>query len=194
MEEYTISKTKRYGIILCSSFLILFVLIRELLFLINTPSQIDIVERRIWNGIYLILLGYLMLEFFKYFRHYKLKILQISILIIFIIELIFKSTLFSDLHKSSWQKIVLLSAGAIWVIATIAMIALLFKNKVKAYQGMPSVRNYAISSLLIYVFATAYPFYLNPADPLKTRLLIELTSAIPYIFTIDFAMKLKLNE
>ena len=192
--EYTISKIKRNGIILSSSFLILYVLITGLLFLINTPTKIEIVETLIRNAIYLIPFGYLILAFFRYFSHYKLKILHISILIIFIMELIMKSTLFSNLFESTWQIVVLLSTSTIWIIATIVLIVGTFKNKAKVYQGMPSIRNYAISSLLIYVFATTYSFYLKPANPLETRQLIELTSAIPFIFTIVFAMKLKIKE
>jgi glycopeptide antibiotics resistance protein len=192
--EYTISKTKRNGIILSSTFLILYVFISGLLFIINKPTKIEIAERLIRNAIYLIPFGYLMLAMFKYFKHYKLKILLNSILIIFIMELIFKSTLFPNIVEFAWQKVVLLSTSTIWIIATIALIVGTFKNKAKAYPGMLSIRNYAISSLFIYVFATTYTFYLRPTNPLDTRQLIELTSAIPYIFTIAFAMKLKLKE
>lgn len=192
--EYTINRTKRNTIILCSSFLILYVLVTRLLFFINSPTRIDIIENLIRNVIYLIPGGYLMLAFFKYFRHYKLKILQISVLIIFIMELIFKSTLFTNLFESTWKIVFLLSASTIWIVATIVLIVGLLRNKTKVYPGMLSIRNYAISSLFIYVFATTYSFYLNPINPLATKELIELTSAIPYIFTIVFAIKLKLNE
>jgi len=192
--EYTISKTNRNGIILCSFLLILFILITGLLFLINTPAKIDIVERLIRNVIYLILFGYLMLAFFQYFRHYKRTILQGSILIIFIMELIFKSTLFSDIFESTWKTVGLLSVSSIWIVATIVLIFGLIRNKAEVYPGMHSIRNYAISSFLIYVFSTTYPFYLKPINPLHTLHLIGLTSAIPFIFTIIFAMKLKLKE
>jgi len=192
--EYTINRTKRNTIILCSSFLILYVLVTRLLFFINSTTKIDIVERLIRNVIYLIPVGYLMLAFFKYFKHYKLKILQISILIILVMELIFKSTLFTNMFESTWKIIFLLSASTIWIVATFVLIVGLFSNKTKVYPGMLSIRNYAISSLLIYVFATTYSFYLKPVNSLDTQQLIELTSAIPYIFTIVFAIKLKLKE
>ena len=192
--EYIISRTKRNTIILCSSFLILYVLVTRILFFINSPTRIDILENLIRNIIYIIPVGYLILAFFKYFSHYKLKILQISVLIIFIMELIFKSTLFSNLFESTWKIIFLLSATSIWIVATIVLIVGLLRNKTKVYPGMLSIRNYAISSLLIYVFATTYSFFLNPVNPLYTKQLIELTSAIPYIFIIVFAIKLKLKE
>lgn len=192
--EYTISKTKRIIIILCSSFLILHVLITRLLFLIDTPTEIDTSEQLIKNIIYLILLGYLLLEFYNYFRHYKLKVLQISILTILIMEVILRSTLFSKLFESIWQKAVLFSASTIWIASTIVLIAVLIKNKSKVYPGMLSIQNYAISSLVIYIFATTYRFYLNPVNPIKTLLIVGLTSAIPFIFAIVYAIKLNLKN
>ena len=192
--EYTINRTKRNNIILSSSFLILYVLITRLLFFINTPTKIDTVEMLIRNVIYLIPFGYLMLAFFNYLRHYKLKGLQISILIIFIMEVIFKSTLFTNLVESTWEKAVLLSASTIWIAATIGLIVFLFNNKTKDYPGALSIRNYAISSLLIYVLSTTIPFYVQLDNILATQQLVGLTAVIPYIFTINFAIKLYLKE
>jgi hypothetical protein len=192
--EYTITRTKRNSIILCSSFLILYVLITRLLFRINTPTKIDTLEQLIRNVIYLIPFGYLMLVFNNYFKHYKLKVLQISILIIFIMEVILRSTFLTNLLELTLKKAVLLSASTIWIAATIVLIVVLFKNKSKIYPGTLSIRNYAISSLLIYVFSTTYSFYLKPVNPINTMLLVGLTSAIPFIFTIVFAIKLNLKE
>jgi hypothetical protein len=192
--EYTITRTKRNSIILCSSFLILYVLITRLLFRINTPTKIDTLEQLIRNITYLIPFGYLMLVFYNYFSYYKLKVLQISILIIFIMEVILRSTFLTNLLELTLKKAVLLSASTIWIAATIVLIVVLFKNKSKIYPGTLSIRNYAISSLLIYVFSTTYSFYLKPVNPINTMLLVGLTSAIPFIFTIVFAIKLNLKE
>lgn len=192
--EYTITKSKRLIIILCSSFLILHVLITRLLLFIDAPTKIDTSGQLVQNIIYLIPLGYLLLEFYNYFKHYKFKVLQISILIILIMEIILRSTLFHNLFESIWQKAVLLSASTIWIASTVVLIAVLLKNKSEVHPGILSIRNYAISSLLIYVFATTYRFYLNPVNPINTLLLVGLTSAIPFIFTIVFATKLNLKE
>lgn len=192
--EYTITKTKRLIIILCSSFLILHVLITRLLLFIDAPTKIDTSEQLIKNIIYLILLGYLLLEFYNYFRHYKLKVLQISILTILIMEVILRSSLFSKLFESIWQKAVLFGASTIWIASTIVLIVVLSKNKFIANPGIHSIRNYALSSLVIYVFATTYRFYLNPVNPINTLLLVGLTSAIPFIFTIIYAIKLNLKN
>jgi len=192
--EYTITKTKRLIIILCSSFLILHVLITRLLLYIDSLDKIITSNQLVQNIIYLIFLGYLLLEFFNYFRHYKLKVLQISILIILIMEVILRSTIFSNLIESVWQKVVLFSASTIWIASTIVLIVVLSKNKSKVNPGMYSIRNYALSSLVIYVFATTYRFYLNPVNPINTLLLVGLTSAIPFVFTIIYAINLNLKN
>ncbi len=191
--EYTITKPQRNGIILSSCFLILSILIRGLLFLINTPTKIELAEQLIWNTIYLIPFGYLMLVFYKYLKHYQRKVLQGSILLIFAAELILKSTLFSNLFESPLKKVVLLGTSTIWLIATVVLLVGLLRNTAKTDQGMLAIRNYAICSLLIYLFATTHSFYLASTNPLQTRLLVGLTSAIPFSFTIVFAMKLKLK-
>ena len=192
--EYTITKTKRNSIIFCSSFLISYVLITRLLFLLDTPTTINTSEHLIRNVIYLIPFGYLMLVFYSYFRYYGLKVLQISILTIFIMEVIFKSTLFTNLFELTWVKAIFLSANTIWIAATVVLIVILFKHKSKVYAGMLSIRNYAISSLIVYVFAATYRFYLKPVNPLDTLLLVGLTSAIPFIFTIVYAIKLNRGQ
>lgn len=192
--EYTITKTKRHIIILCSSFLILHVLITRLLLYIDSLDKIITSNQLIQNIIFLILLGYLLLEFYNYFRHYKLKVLQISILIILFMEVILRSTLFSNLFESIWQKAVLLSASTIWIASAIVLIVVISKNKSIANPGIHSIRNYALSSLVIYVFATTYRFYLNPVNPINTLLLVGLTSAIPFIFTTIYAIKLNLKD
>lgn len=162
--------------------------------LLNSGTKIDTIEILIRNLTYLIPLGFLMLTFYNYFRHYRLKVLQNAIFIIFIMEVILRSTFFTNLFEWAWTRAFLLSTSTIWIAATIILVVVLFKNKSKVYPGILSIRKYAISSLLIYVFSTTYSFYIKPVEPLNTMLLVGLTSAIPFIFTIDFAVKLNLKE
>jgi hypothetical protein len=173
--------------------LILYELVTRLFFFFNLPTRVNVVDTTIANVIYLILLGYLMFTFFEYFKHYKLKILEIAVLAIFVMEIIFKSNLFTNIFESTGKRILLISANAIWVVALVVMIVSLLMNKIKSYPGMSSLLNYAIASLLIFAFATTYLFYLKPKNPLNTQLLVGMTSAIPYIFAFVFATKLKLK-
>jgi hypothetical protein len=64
----------------------------------------------------------------------------------------------------------------------------------KDYPGILSIRKYAISSVLVFAFVSTFPFFVKSANSFTTQQLAGLTSAIPYIFTIDFAMKLYLKE
>lgn len=188
--EYTISRTKRNIIILASSILILYVLTSNLFFLLKGPTKIDTLQVVIQKIIFLIPFGYLMLAFFDYFRHYKLKVLQISILTILIMEVILRANLFTNIFDSIWTKTIFITTNAIWIIATIFLIVFLFRIKMKDYPGMLSIRKYAISIILFFALVTTIPLFGNPVNSFTTRQLVELTFAIPYIFTIDYAIKL----
>lgn len=188
--KYTINKTKRNSIILSSSILILYVLTVRLYFFFKNPTPIDTLQSIIQSLIFIIPYGYLMLQFMEYFRHYKLRVLQISILTIFIVDLILRANLFTNLFDSTWKQTVLIAAIAIWIIATISLIVFLFQIKMKDYPGILSIRKYAIFSLLIFVLVPTVPLFVKSDNSFATQQLVELTSAIPYIFTIDFAIRL----
>jgi hypothetical protein len=188
--EYTINRTKRNIIILASSVLILYVLTSNLFFFLKGPTKIDTLQIFIQKIIFLIPFGYLMLAFFDYFRHYKLKVLQISILTILLIEVILRANLFTNIFDSIWTKTIFITTNAIWIIATILLIVFLFQIKKKDYPGMLSIRKYAISIILFFVLVTTIPLLGNPVNSFTTRQFVEITFAIPYIFTIDFAIKL----
>lgn len=188
--KYTINRTKRNSIILSSSILILYVLTVRLYFFFKNPTQIDTLQSIIQSLIFIIPYGYLMLQFMEYFRHYKLRVLQISILTIFIVDLILRANLFTHLFDSVWKQAVLIAAIAIWIIATVSLIVFLFQIKMKDYPGILSIRKYAIFSLLIFVLVPTVPFFVKSDNSFANQQLAELTSAIPYIFTIDFAIRL----
>ena len=188
--EYTINKTKRNVIILASLILILYVLTSSLFFLFKGSTKIDTLQIVIHKIVFLIPFGYLMLAFFDYFRHYKLKVLQISILTILIMEVILRANLFTNIFDSIWTKTIFITTSAIWIIATIFLIVFLFQIKMKDYPGILSIRKYAISVIFFFVLVTTIPLFRSPANSFTTRQLLELTFTIPYIFTIDFAIKL----
>jgi hypothetical protein len=131
-----------------------------------------------------------MYAFIDYFKHYKLKVLQISILTILIMEVIFKANLFTNIFDSTWKFAILLTINAIWFFATIILIVFLFQINMKDYPGILSIRKYTISIILFFVLVTTIPLFVKPVSIFATQQLVELTFAIPYIFTIDFAIKL----
>ncbi len=192
--NYTVSKTKRNAIIVCSLFMILYILILRLFFFFNGLEKMDPLQMIIQNVIYIILYGFIMLAFFDYFRHYKLKALQISVLVILISELVLHSHLFADLLGSTWAKAIFLAVNATWILATITVIVYLFRPETKGDPAIPSIRKYATSILFFYVLVTTVPLFVDPASIFSTQQLLELSFVIPYIFTIEFAMKLPLKK
>lgn len=192
--KYTINRTKRNGIILSSSLLILYVLIIRLYFFFTGPTKIDTFQIVIQKIIFLIPYVYLMLAFFDYFRHYKLKVLQISILTILITDVILRANLLNNIFDLIWEKAFFLTTNAIWIIATIILIIFLFQIKIKDYPGILSIRKYAISMMLLFVLGPTIIFFVRPDNRFAIQQLVELTFTIPYIFTIDFAIKLYSKE
>lgn len=192
--EYSISKTKRNAIILSSAFLILHVIISRLYYLICSPINIDTMQVMAVNIIWIIPFGYLMLSFYDFFRYYKLKTLQISILVVFIMEVFFKARLFTNIFESTWQRSVFFSTHVIWIIVTIILIVLLSMKKMKDFQGALSIRNYAISKFVIFILAGTIPLFIKPTNALDAQLIFGLTSVIPFVFTIDFARKVYYKE
>lgn len=144
------------------------------------------------NVIFLIIFGYLMLAFFQYFAHYRLKILQYAVLVLFILEIISKSMFFTHLFESNLKMNLFISKTVIWIITNIVLIVGTYRNRTKADRGINSIGNFAITRLLVFVFAANLPFLLKPENPFRMQQFIELTSAIPYIFTIVFALRLRL--
>lgn len=192
--KYTINRTKKNLIILSSILLILYILIIRLYFFFTGPTKIDTFQIVVQKIIFLIPYGFLMLTFFGYFRHYKLRVLQISILAILIMDVILRTNLFNDMFESTWNQAFFFTANAIWIIATIILIIFLFQIKIKDYPGILSIRKYAICMILLFVLTPTISFFIKLDNRFAIQQLVELTFAIPYIFTIDFAIKLYLKE
>jgi len=192
--EYTISKTKRNIIILSSSFLILYVLVIGLFFFYKGPTQLDPTQLVIQNIIYIIFYGYLMLVFVDFFRYYKLKVLGISILTILIMEVISRVIQNTNILDLTEARTILFATNVIWIIATIILVIFLFQTKKEEYPGILSIRKYAIGMIPFFVLGATVPLFVKPDNVFAALQLVVLTLAIPYIFTIDFAMKVSLKE
>lgn len=188
--NYTISKTNKNVLILSSIFLMLYIVTSRLFYLFMEGTSIEIGQQIIQNILFLIPHGILMLAFFSYFKHYNFKLFQVAILSILVSDLLFKSTLFSNLSESTWKMALLAGTNLIWITSSITLVILLSRNKMKKYPAVRSIRNYSISILLVYIIATSLPFLVSAEDYLTTLHLVELAGIIPYIFMITFALKL----
>ncbi len=192
--KYTINRTKRNVIILSSSLLILYILIIRLYFFFTGPTKIDTLQIVIQKIFFLVPYVYLMLSFFDYFRYHKLKVLQMAIITILIMDVILRANLLTNIFDSTWKQAFFLITNAIWIIATIILVIFLFQIKKKDFPGILSIRKYAISAILLFVLAPTITFVIKSDNRFAIQQLVELTSAIPYFFTIDFAIKLYAKE
>lgn len=181
-------------IIFSSVFLILYFLIVGLFFFIVGPTELDSLQFGIKKVLYLIPYGYLMLIFFDYFRYYHLKVLQITTITILTCEVVTLGIQFANVLLATLPKFILLTINAIWIIATIIWIIFLFIPKMKDYRALISIRKYAMGPVLIFLIGFSIPFIVKPDNTFAALQLLCLICAIPYIFTIDFAMKLQLKE
>ena len=192
--NYAIDKTKRNMIIFSSAFLILYFVVVGLFFLIMGPSKLDTLQFGIKKMLYLIPFGYLMLIFFDYFRYYHLKVLQIATITILTCEVVTLGIQFANVLVAALPKFILLTINAIWITATIIWIIFLFIPKMKDYPALISIRKYAMGPVLIFLIGFSIPFIVKPDNTFVALQILCIICAIPYIFTIDFAMKLQLKE
>ena len=192
--EYSISRTKRNLIVLSSSFLILYFLIDGLFFFIMGPTKLDTLQLGILKMLYIIPFGYLVLVFVDYFRYYHLKVLQMTTIAMFICEVVTIGIQFANGLIATVPEFVLYAISAVGIIATIIWMIFLFSANMKDYPAVISIRKYAVGSILIFLIGFSIPFLVKPDDNFAALQILCMICAIPYIFTIDFAMKLQLKE
>lgn len=192
--NYTIDKKKRNRIIFSSSFLILYFVVVGLFFLIVGPTKLDPLQFGIKKVLYLIPFGYLMLIFFDYFRYYHLKVLQITTITILTCEVVTLGIQFANLLLATLPKFILYTVNAIWITATIIWIIFLFIPKMKDYPALISIRKYAMGPVLIFLIGFSIPFFVKPDNTFAAMQILCLICGIPYIFTIDYSLKLQLKE
>lgn len=192
--EYTISKTKRNLVILCSSILILNQVILGLFKFFNGHIQLDNYQIVIQNMFYIIPYGYLMLVFFDYFKHYQLKVLQIFTVTILSLEIVANAFSFINLYNPIIARFVFSAISVIWFSSIIIWSIFLFYLHGKDYPAILSIRGYAVGILLYLLLIGIVPMFVKNYDILNSLQLNAMTMAISYIFTIVFAMKLRLKE
>jgi len=192
--EYSISRAKRNMIILSSSFLILYFLIVGLFFFIMGPTKLDPLQSGIQKMLYMIPLGYLLLVFIDYFRYYHLKVLQMSTIAILTGEIITMVIQFANGLIATVPEFVLYTVTAIWMIATIIWMIFLFMANMNDYPAILSIRKYAVGPILIFLIGFSIPFLVKPDSNFAALQILCMICAIPYIFIIEFAIKLQLKE
>ena len=191
--NYTINSTKRKLIICCSLFLFLFKVTMGLYYFFNVPTYTAPLWIGFNNLLYIIPYGYIMLVFIDYFKQTQLKGLQIITLILLSVEIVTGVFNFINLYNPLIPKIVLVVINAIWCTALIVWTILLFMAKIKDTPALLSIRYFA-SGLLLYLVLWMIPMIpglVKPENIYAALPFVSMTLAIPFIFSLNFAMKFK---
>ena len=187
--DYTISKTKRNIIIFSAVFLILKAIVLVVVF--NDSTRLDVTLRGVDRFLQTIACGYIIFVVVQYFRHYKLKTLQFITLAILLIDVANNIIQFSILAGMNVSKHAPLVCALIWVFLLACWIVFLFRIPAADFPALISIRKYAVSIFAIVILGGFIPVFIDARQYFE--LYAAITVAIPYVFIVEFAMKLKLK-
>ena len=194
--DYTISKTKRNIIIFSAVFLMLKAIILALVFQSLEPAKPDLVLRVIGQFLQIVVYGYILIMLFGYFKQYELKVLQMITLSILALEIAGSVIqLFSSITGNNVPNHVNLVTTIIWSLAMFIWIIFLFRVPAADFPALISIRKYAVSIFAIVILGAIIPNLINQITNNKQyfELLAAIILVIPYVFIVEFAMKLKLK-
>lgn len=192
--KYTINKTKRNLIIFSSAFLIVYSVFFTFIFFFTDPVTPEPLQVGIQSIVFLLAYSYLMLVFIDYFRFHGLKVLQVAALSLLVTEFVTRGFQLSNVLGYTIPKYMNLTFTLIWSISLFVSIVFLFLLKSKDYPAIRAIRWYAVCFILFPVLGATIPLLVKPNDIFITIQLLGLTLAIPYIFSIDFAVKVPLED
>lgn len=191
--EYFINKGKRLNLILSASYLIVYHVIIGLSFLLKDLRELDSVENGIALLLFTIAIGYIYLIFVDYFKFYNLNTIKIITLIVFIAEISNQCILLVNSFNQLIPQFLSTFFNVIAVLGIIIWIIMVLRIKKPNYSAFHSFRKYAFGQIaafalgVIISITTMFGGYYDLAD------LMYLPIAIPYIFVIDLALRLKIK-
>lgn len=196
MMEYVIRKTKKNLILFSAVFLILKAITLAFAFHAADSAKPDLVLNVIGRFLHIVAYGYILIVLFGYFKHYELKALQMITLSILALEIAGSVIQFSSITGLNVPNRVNLMNGIIWSLAMILWIIFLFRSSVSDFPALISIRKYAVSIFAVLILSAIIPLLINQL--INNRQYFELFAAIifviPYVFIIEFAIKLKMKK
>jgi hypothetical protein len=190
--DYTISKTKRNLLIFSAVLLILKAIIISLVFQSGYPAKPDLLVSGIGRILQIVAYGYILILLIGYFKHYELKVPKMIALGILILE-IAKNViqLFSNIAEKNAPNYVNSTITIGWSLALIIWIIFLFRVTAAYFPALISIRKYAVSIFAIVILGGFIPIFIDAKQYFE--LYAAIIIAIPYVFIVEFAMKLKLK-
>jgi hypothetical protein len=197
--EYSISKTKRNLITFSAVFLILkniVLIVFAYLYHASDPEKPMWILWSIERILQIIPYGYIMIVMADYFRHYQLKVLQLITLGILALEIIGHVIHYFNHAKINLPKPLLIGNSIIWTLAMIVWIVFLFRVSTTKFAATNSIRKYAISVLAVILISGTLPLLINQLIDIQkySGIVVGVIFLIPYVFFIEFGLKLPLKE
>jgi hypothetical protein len=194
--DYIVSKTKRNLIIFSAVFLILKAITIAFVFHATDPVKPDLVLSGTERFLQIVAYGYIMIVLFGYFKHYELKALQMITLSILALEIAGSVIQFSNITGLNLPNRVNLINVIIWSLAMILWIIFLIRISVTDFPALISIRKYAVSIFAVIILSAIIPLLINQIINNRQyfELFVAIIFVIPYVFIIEFAMKLKISE
>ncbi len=191
---YTITKSRWNMLMGCSIFLILNYLLLGFSSLLLSYSELDPTVKLVSNLLTTIAYGYLMLIISGYFRHFKLKVQQNVTLVILTIEILIRILQSVNTITPTISQSVFAVITPLWIVAVFVWNISLFLIQKENYNALQSIRKYAIAILITPILIAVGSSLLLSPETLNYTDLFSVLIAIPFIFTIEFAFKLRIKK
>ena len=195
---YSISKTQRLIMILC-----VIALIFEMLYSNSvdwfTTGEPDMLQYILLKILHVTAYGILMFLLFDYFRHYQLKVLKTTTVIIVLTEI--AGIIISAMHHvyqvplesmPAFNKTLLTANSFLWNVALFIWIIFLFLVGRKNYPPLFSLQKYGLGILLLFLLGGMLPLLFKVEDFPTWFRVINFASALNYLFLIEFSLKIPL--
>jgi len=195
--DYTISKTKRNLIIFSAVLLILKAIIFGVVFQSLEPANPDLVLKGIGQFLQIVAYGYILIMLIDYFKYYKSKELKMITLGILALEIAGNVIqLFSGIAEKDALNHINLVITIGWSLALIIWIIFLFRIPEADFPALISIRKYAISVMAIILLSGIVPLFVNQFINIQKYLgvFVGVILLIPYVFIIEFGLKLPQKE
>lgn len=196
--NYSISNIKRDLMIISAAFLTVYTIYNAFFFFGLEPggAKPDTIMLIIRDLLFAIPHVYLLLVLFDYFRHQGWKVLQYTLLLTAIMEILLKA--FNMINQVGsflpYNFYYTMGEGLFWAVAIIVQAVFLLQIKRKDYPEVFSLQKYAVGLILTQIIGFAIPVIFRSENPSSMMLVIRIISSIPYLFLIDFTLRLKSKE
>jgi hypothetical protein len=196
--NYSISNIKRDLMIISAAFLTVYTIYNAFFFFGLEPGGVkpNTIMLIIRDLLFAIPHVYLLLVLFDYFRHQGWKILQYTLLLTVIMEILLKALNMINQIGSfvPYNIYYSMGEGLFWAVAIIVQAIFLLQIKRKDYPEVFSLQKYAVGLILTQIIGFGVPVIFRSENSSSMMLVIRTISAIPYLFLIDFTLKLKSKE